>query len=171
MDALPDNAIRPFVARRGKLIPSFDGFSDDQLRACLGQLIDGLERLDELSGGVGFVSDSWRRGKLNDKDWKREVSRTLHTTPLVVFDPGKEPWHRSQWQDTSGKDCEVRNMTREDLEQGIRQAWEFSRRFAKMFNAGARAARQVMAGEYLQAESDKPEPEVPPTPSRRSLRP
>lgn len=171
MDTAPENAIRPLLDRRGKLIDSFEGFSDDQLRASMGQLIDCLERLDELSGGVGFVSDAWRKGRLNEAAWKREVSNTLHTTPLVVSPPGQEPWHRSQWQDVNGKDCEVDNMSREDLELGIRQAWDFSRKFARMFNAGARAARQVMAGEYLQAESDKPEPEEAPAPTRRSPRP
>lgn len=167
MDTSPANAISPFIDRRGKLVASFDGFSDDQLRLCLAQMIDGLERMDELADGVDFVEQTWRKADLDTDGWKREVSRKLRPTPLTppVSD---SPWENFQWQTVSGRDCMVQHMTRPDLEMGISQAWEHSRRFARMFNAASREANRLMCGEHLQAEWDKPEQEAAPSPSRRT---
>lgn len=163
-----ENGIKPFVDRRGKLVESFEGFSDDQLRLCLAQLIDGLERMDELADGVDFVEKGWRGGGLDVQGWKREVDRKLRTTPMVQ-PTGESPWMNFQWENSAGKDCLIQDMSRQDLEMGISHAWEHSRRFARMFNAASREANRLMAGEHLQAEWDKPEIQEAVAPPRRRM--
>lgn len=167
MDATPENAIRPLLSGRGKLLESFEGFSDTQLRHALGQLIDGLERMDDLATGVEFISGDWRKGLASKSDWKSYADWALKPTPLM--DRGAEPWEGAQWCDLEGRDKLVSNLDRAELEAGIKDAWEFTRRFNKMFAFAIRESRRLMEGEYLQSEDDKPQ--IPLVKPKKSLRP
>lgn len=139
--------------------------SDDALRLGLSQLIDGLERLDELTCFVEGVSSEWRRdGVGSRKDWEKETS-WYASTPLV--DRGEEIRNSYTASNAEGKVTEIGTLSRAELEAAVRESWESLVRFQRAATLIARDATRIIDGEWLQDEGNKPEIETTPAPSRR----
>lgn len=168
MSSLPDNIIPLLLKGRSNLNGSFKGLSDDQLRLGLMQIVDGLERMDELAEFVGEASTDWRKeAPSTDKEWT-EYSGRYSSTPLTIPQNQDAPWTGYQISDGEGKLKGIEELNRRDLENAIRSTWNSLKRFHEIATLFSREASRLMDGEWIQGECDKPEPEeVKAAPSRR----
>jgi hypothetical protein len=168
MTTLPDNIIPLLLDGRSNMKASFKEFSDDQLRLGLMQLVDCLERMDELSYLVRHVSETWRKDKEEpEAEWEK-VAAAYISTPLVAPSIPETPWINYQVADLQEKQCTIENLPRADLEAAIRVEWNALKRFHVAAKLLSRDASRIMSGEWIQDEGEKPEPEhVSPSPRRR----
>lgn len=166
--SLPDNIIPLLLDGRSNLKGSFKGLSDDQLRLGLMQIVDGLERMDELSELISEASTEWRKETpSNDKEWQAYAA-TYNSTSLAPPQNQDAPWTGYQMSDGEGKLKGIEDLSRPDLENAIRTSWTSLKRFHEIATVFSREASRLMDGEWIQDEMNKPVPEkVKAAPSRR----
>ena len=166
MDTIPDNILPLFLDRRGQLKNSFAEFSDDQVKLCLAQLIDGLERLDELGFLVELASTDWRKPQsMENSEWEDHTSR--YTSTSAVPPSGQTPWDGYQVSSKEGATVQIDELDRSGLDLALRQSWNSLDRFSVAAKLLSRDASRILGGEWIQDEGNKPEPTAKPSRSAR----
>lgn len=162
------NAIAELLDDTGALKPLFGRVPLDTLRLALSQLIDGLERLEEVGSWIAQASD-WKTEPSSRKAWENTMfghGGMLETTPLQDFSDGDPTGiGHVQWGP-----AKVGEMARKDVESAIRLCFDYADRYRQMAQVLATQGQLFLAGQALQSEGLKihgPTPQISPAPHKR----
>ena len=153
------NVLSLLLDTNGKPKESFKGISTDDLRLGLVQLIDGLERMDELAYSSHLLAGNWRDGRQESrKQWDKEMlgaEGLLVTTDLEDLGHPGHAFGGCQWVGAERDTLTVSEMGRPDLRKAILESFDVLERFQILAEATAKDATRVMQGLWVQSEGEK----------------
>jgi len=164
----PPNAVAELLDVNGALKASLGRVPLETLRLALSQLIDGLERLEEIGSWIAQASD-WRKQPSSRKAWENTMhghGGILNTTPLQDFTGGATDgigevgWGRSA--------ASVAQMNRKDTEEAIRICFDYAQRYQQLAHTLEIQSHLFQNAQLLQMEGNKehgPEPAIDPAPA------
>mgnify|MGYP000396026177 CR=1 FL=1 len=172
--SLAPNAIVELLDENGALKSSLGNLSIDTLRLALSQLIDGLERLEEVGQWITQAGD-WHAELSSRKAWDNTMfghGGVLQTTERQDFSEGDPAGIGSVQWGAAGH--QVSQLPRKDVEAAIRSCFDYADRYRRLGETLAADSARFLAGVALQSEGLKdhgPDPDAAPrkrpSPGRR----